>query len=657
MLYWQSEPYSIGYTLKGSKIPNFFTIEDPVPYYTGKPSENFLNPYLFDYLAELARKKFPYNMTIMTWAMSDNAPIDPELPEAVKEWNEKFASPRLIITSVKQFFGDFEAAYKDKIPVVSGDYTEFWTDGIASAAKETGYNRNASEQLQQADAIWALRNKLPYPAKDFDTTWNNILLFNEHTWGAYNSISNPDDPKAISQWGYKRSFALKGKEQSASLLEKATAGSAIANTVDVYNTIGDTRSEVVVLSAAQSAAGDLVKDINGKNVPSQRLSTGELAVLVQYIAPFSKQRFTIHAGKAFANTKATATTTTLQNGLYKIVLDETTGNIIRLERTGISRNLADSGGLNQYSYLPGDSLEKIQYAGPAKISIKEKGPLVVSLLVDSPAPGANALSREIRLVAGVDRVEIINTIDKKAVTAKEGVHFAFPFNVTDAQVRYSIPWGSVNVEADQLQYANRNWYTVQRWVDVSNKEYGITWSTPDAPLFEVGKQTTANLVGGLHDSPQWINFTEQHPALYSWVMNNLWHTNFRHSQEGIATFRYYLQVHHTYDAFAVNQAGLANHRPLVAAAAAGNASEALFFNIDTKAVYIESIKPADDGKGVVLWLVNTSDMAAPVTFTAKDKAVALNIWESNMLEEYKQQLNNKVTLPAKGIMMLRVETK
>lgn len=657
MLYWQSEPYSIGYMLKGSKIPNFFTVEDPEPYYTGKPSENFLNPYLFDYLAELDRKKFPYNMTIMTWAMSDNAPIDPELPDAVREWNEKFVSPRLIITSVKQFFGDFEAAYGDKIPVVSGDYTEFWTDGVATGAREAAYNRNASERLQQADAIWALRNKPAYPAEEFDTTWNNILLFNEHTWGAYNSTTNPDDPKVVSQWEYKRSFALKGADQSTSLLAQAAAGDKVANSVDVYNTINDTRTELVILPAAFSTAGDLVKDASGRKVPSQRLSTGELAILVQHIAPFSKQRFTIHAGKAFTNTRCAVTTTTLQNGLYRIVLDRNSGDIVRLERTGISHNLADSGGLNRYSYLPGDSIEKIVYAGPAKISIKENGPLVVSVLVESSAPGANTLSREIRLAAGVDRVEIINTIDKKLVASKEGIHFAFPFNVADAQVRYSIPWGSINVEADQLQYANRNWYTVQRWVDVSGKDYGITWSTPDAPLFEVGAQTSADMLGGLYDSPKWINFTEQHPTIYSWVMNNLWHTNFRHAQEGPTTFRYYLRVHQGYDAFEVNQTGLANHRPLIAAPAAGNANESLFFNIGAKAVYIESIKPAADGNGVILWLVNAAADDATVTFTARESTATLNIWETNMLEEYKQQLNNKVTLPAKGILMLRVEKK
>jgi len=29
LLFWQCQPYSIGYRLKGTKIPNFFTIDDP----------------------------------------------------------------------------------------------------------------------------------------------------------------------------------------------------------------------------------------------------------------------------------------------------------------------------------------------------------------------------------------------------------------------------------------------------------------------------------------------------------------------------------------------------------------------------------------------------------------------------------------------------
>jgi hypothetical protein len=658
LLFWQSSPYSIGYTLKGSKIPNFFTVEDPKPYYTGKPSDNFLNPFLFNYLSKLEQRNPPYNMTLLTWAMSDNAPIDPELPDAVKAWNERYASPRLIITSVKQFFHDLEENYKEQIPVISGDYTEFWTDGIASAARETGINRRAADQLQQAAAIWALCGKPAYPAADFDSAWTNIIMFNEHTWGAHNSVSHPEDPKAISQWNYKQAFALKGDSLTTALLQKSAAGgNTVSNAVDVYNTLSQQRTGLVIIPAALSTAGDLVKDSKGRKVPSQRLSTGELAVLAQNILPFSKQRFTIHPGQAYVAERASVSGTRLQNGFYSIEVDSSTGNIIRLIRKGISRNLADSGGINEYTYLPGDSLEKIQYAGKATIRIKEKGPLVASLLVSSGAPGANGLEREVRLVAGIDRVELVNTIDKKAIASKESVHFVFPFRIPGAQVRYSIPWAGITAEADQLPHTNRNWYTLQRWVDISNENTGITWSSPDAPLFEIGRTpTTAGLIGGLHDSPLWKTYTEQQPAISSWVMNNLWHTNFRRDQEGMASFRYYLQAHNGYDAAAANAYGLDNHQPLIAAPAAGAAEESMFFNISAKGVYVENVSPARNGKGVVLQLVNPTAVPASVTLTPKNGSKPLQIKQSNLLEEDGAALGGTFTLPARDVIMIHVAT-
>ena len=217
LLFWQCQPYSLGYKLKGDKIPNFFTIEDPKPYYTGHPSDNFLNPYLFQYLAGLEQNSFPYDMTILTWAMSDNAPIDPELPDAVKAWNERYSSPKLIITSVQQFFNDFEAKYKDEIPSFEGDYTEYWTDGVSSAAKETALSRETSDKLKQAEAIWAIKGKAGYPAESVDEVWKNLLLYNEHTWGAYNSVDKPEDEKVKSQWAVKKGYVLTAHKLTDSL--------------------------------------------------------------------------------------------------------------------------------------------------------------------------------------------------------------------------------------------------------------------------------------------------------------------------------------------------------------------------------------------------------------------------------------------------------
>ena len=372
-----------------------------------------------------------------------------------------------------------------------------------------------------------------------------------------------------------------------------------------------------------------------------------------------KRTYSVTAGKAYRNGSSTVALNNLSNGIYSISIDTKTGDINKITRTLNEKTqvLVDTAGFNQYSYMPGDSLQNIETSGPAAISIKENGPLLVSLLIKSAAPGADALSREIRLVSGMDKVELINTIDKIAIRKKESVHFSFPFKVDGAQVRYSIPWGSITAESDQLPDANRNWYTMQRWVDISNESYGVTWSSPDAPLFEIGNITTADLLGGLHHARQWLSYTPQSSRIFSWVMNNLWHTNFRVEQEeGPATFHYFFQGHDKgYDGFEANQAGLNDHQPLVVAAADHTGNQ-VFFKIQGNNIYVESLKPADDGKGVIAQIVNCSDTDSRVR-VAPQTAGSIEIWESNLMEEKNASLNTAFIVPARGITTIRIEKK
>lgn len=659
LLFWQCQPYSIGYTLKGSKIPNFFNIDEPKAFYTGHPSENFLNPYLFQYLNKLVSNSFPYDMTILTWAMSDNAPIDPELPDAVKMWNERYASPRLVITSTKQFFTDFEAKYKNEIPLLKGDYTEYWTDGVGSAAKETAINRNTSSKLQQANAIWTIRNKIPYPVTKFEEAWKNILLFSEHTWGAYNSISEPQNPKVKEEWSIKQGFALNGQKQTDSLMQLALkdAGS-LTNAIDVYNTGSSVRSDLVMVSANLSQAGDLVKDIRGNKIASQRLSTGELVFMAKGIAAFAKSRYTVNPGKAYsAGTSVKIASNTITNDIYTIELDNKTGTIKKLIGLTSKRNFVvqDSVSFNQYLYLLGDSLKNLQTSDNAQITLKEEGPLVASLLIKSSAPGCNSLTQEIRLVQGSDKIEIINTVDKKAVLKKEGVHFAFPFNIPNPELRYNIPWGSVLNGYDQLPNGNKNWYAMQRWLDISNEEFGVTVSSPDAPLFEIGS-ITANLLGGLYNSPLWIKDQPSSSRIYSWAMNNHWHTNFVASQEGLMSFRYFIKTHEKpYNAYNANLFGIENHKPLIVSKASGNADEKLFFTLNgNNQVFAESLQPAADGKGVIMQLINSSDKAGSVTISPRT-GKAVNIWASNILEEKLSAIKSSFTIAGKDNVSIRVE--
>ena len=154
-------------------------------------------------------------------------------------------------------------------------------------------------------------------------------------------------------------------------------------------------------------------------------------------------------------------------------------------------------------------------------------------------------------------------MDKKAIKEKEGIHFGFGFNIPDPVTHADIPWGIIELEKDQLPAGNRNWIAFQRWLDISGKDRGITFCSLDAPVFESGNMT-ANILGAATNSPKWIRKLEPSSTIYSWALNNHWHTNFPLSQEGKIRFRYRLLPHNSeYDAAASNRFGLEQAQPLV----------------------------------------------------------------------------------------------
>ncbi len=100
------------------------------------------------YMNDLAAKGYPYDM--LQWRyniVSDNGPVDSTLSDFVREWNEKYSSPRLIIANAGTMMQEFERKYGKSIPTWSGDFTPYWEDGAYSTAKEEGDVRVLSARL------------------------------------------------------------------------------------------------------------------------------------------------------------------------------------------------------------------------------------------------------------------------------------------------------------------------------------------------------------------------------------------------------------------------------------------------------------------------------------------------------------------------------
>jgi alpha-mannosidase len=619
-----------------------------------------LTQFLPSYLSELETNAYPYDITYLRWNVhGDNGSPDEHLSDVVKDWNARYVYPKLVISTTATAFREFEVRYGARLPVFRGDYTPYWEDGAASSARETALNRASDERLVQAEALWTIRNPGAYPAAEFQEGWRNALLYSEHTWGAHNSISQPDLPFVQEQWKVKQGFALAADRISRELIRSASNPAEPvlgAEWIDVYNTSSWPRTDLVTVSAENSRTGDRVIDGFGKPVLSQRLTSGELVFVARKVSPFGASRFRVEPGSCVLKGNAKAEATRLISSDFFLRIDELTGNIQYLYSRLVGRELVNSNAptqLNQYFYLPDSDTRGAQSSGPPRIRIKENGPLVASLLIESDAPGCKSLTREVRVVDGLNRIELINTLDKLAVRAKEGVHFGYGFDVPKGVIRMDVGWAQVRPEIDQIPAACKNWFSVQRWLDISNDRFGVTWCPVDAPLVELGG-LTANLIGSQTDPSVWIKHLSPTQTIFSWVMNNHWHTNYRADQEGPTVFRYALRPHRIFAPDEAAKFGVSCSQPLLALRAGGLSPLESWLRLSNDKVAVTALKPADDGKGWIVRLFGFSGQPQTVKLLW-GKPSPQRMWLSDLSEMPRHEASRSIEVPAWGIVTLRAE--
>lgn len=628
--------------------------------------------FVADYQEQLQKSVYPYDIAYIRWSgHGDNAVPDSAICGFIKEWNAKYIWPKFIISSTSTAFRAFEQRYGDRIPRVRGDWTPYWEDGAGSSALETAMNRASADRLTQAEALWTMQNPGSYPVADFEDAWRDVLLYSEHTWGAWCSVSDPENKATKEQWEIKRSYALKADSMSRELLDRALPRAGArkpTRAVDVFNTSSWQRTDLVLLSKNLSAGGDRVTDNKGRPVPSQRLTTGELAFIASDVPPFSKRRYALSTGKSFSSGKASAHDNVLANDIVRVRVDKRTGGLTELSIHGIHTNFADTASsyaINDYLFLPGDNIANLRRNGPVTITVKEPGPLVASFLIESGAPGCNKLTREVRLIAGFDYVELINTVDRKRTSAtgppgswefaqkggKESVNFAFPFNVEGGAMRLDVPLGTMQPEIDQMPSACKNWFTVGRWADVSNEHQGITWVTLDAPLVEVGG-ITATLLGSQTDPSVWRKHVDSTQELFSWAMNNHWSTNYRAYQEGPVVFRYVLRPHLTFEPDAATRFATALSQPLIVAPASGKPTSPSRLLIEPEGVIVLAMKPSDDHKAIIVRLFGASGRTEKARLRWAAPAPKA-MWLSQTSERQLGRIDSEVEVPAWDVITLR----
>ncbi|AEV96924.1 glycosyl hydrolase 38 domain protein [Niastella koreensis GR20-10] len=198
--------------------------------------------------------------------------------------------------------------------------------------------------------------------------------------------------------GNKAAYFEEADKISQELIAKALASVTTegSNTIAVINTLSWPRNGLVVLPAGQSNAGDRVVDETNKEVPAQRLTSGELVFQSASIPALALKTYKITAGTCSITSMLKAGAFSLQNDKLSLTIDEKTGSIKSLTEVKANRELIDTTAafqLNSFNYVPGvwDGRQSSGNSIPATdiaVKVKEQGPLIVSLLITSKAPGS-----------------------------------------------------------------------------------------------------------------------------------------------------------------------------------------------------------------------------------------------------------------------------
>lgn len=619
MLFLQGFPYGIGYTIKGSKyglgkIQTFTNDYDRVS--TGRPMEHFLHPFIFNETEKLEEAGSPYDLFAMTWSMADNCVIDADLPDAVRQWNSIYAYPKLVIAGAKDILDAWEKKYASIIPTYTGDFTEFWTNGLGSDAASVGTGREAKEELVQAEILSSVLGTENYPAEKMNAAWENHLLSAEHTWGA----QDPTSLLAEQVERIKAGYFIHAKKESEALIAALLAPfeDTTAPGFAVINTLSWSRNAIVTLTKEQSRFGDVVVDEKNCPVLSQRLTTGELIFRAEQVPALGSKWYRVMAKSITGRHPLLVTTTTLRNDRLSIKVSPVTGNVTSVKNINNGYEYVDSvAGLNSYQYITGvyngvDKPNAPVTVSNVSITIKEQGPLLVSLQVTSKAEGVTGLTREIKLYQGSPVVHFSNTFNKIATRTKEGMHFGFAFNLPGATGHIDMPWSIVTPGVDQLDGANKNWFTFQRWVDISSKQKGITWTAIQSPLLEWGS-LSGNILDGARQYWLWQTRVPASSTIYSWPLNNHWDTNFPLQQGGMMQQQYSFMIHDGYDAVTANRFGMEAHRPVIVVQAKKNINLKTLVRIDNPRLVISTLRRTNDNKAILLRVRSVSDKKETLT--------------------------------------------
>ncbi len=614
LLVWNGEHYHFGNELHfAPRGGTSYMIKDELTRLTrpeeGPPDEDKLDEIEFmiletrleRYLANMEEEGYPWNFVpfVVSGAITDNAPPFAAILPRIRKLNERHPGRfNVKMATLDDFFARLETV-RDEIPVYSGDWTDWWADGIGSTPKAVSLYKDAQRRYHLVKKLGRELSPLSdhYQSR-LGSGLEDMMLFSEHTWGYSSSISEPWTAEVATLDQKKQAYAANAHTAISECLDATLRElGEVSIQVDrkqrfvIKNPHPRPISSKAVLEVeywdsiegklfdpresfelwCEEKQGTLDYQIERaarcfRMIVPLEMESGETlhvemksAAKTDAMAVTSKNRAYIGAdGVADIDHPGEDTLYRTKTRYFELEFAEGIGLVSLKDRrsgeeliakaapaapfTGVRERTDGSRSQTDVRRRMGRNRKapatKRSFAVMTDLKLVENGSVYTTRQLDYELDGCSFWQVFIRAYRELPLIEVSVRLHKESCWDPENVYLALPFTAGEnAELWMDKTAAVLRPGIDQLPGSNEEFWLGQ---------YGLAWQTPerslllalkDAPLVTLGRLEAHAIK--LHDK---ANTELNRAPLWNWLMNNFWETNFKAEVGGFYQFDYVLKL-------------------------------------------------------------------------------------------------------------------
>jgi len=524
---------------------------------------------------EAAGYRHPVLLISMTsmWRY-DNDPPFPPLSDFVAAWNKLGLEPRLRLTTATEAMRNLERVAGPHAPEYEGEWTDWWANGTACAPREVAASRLAKRNLIAAESpLWG-----PLDAatrRRIKELWQDICLFDEHTWGSGMSVGQPYSLDAQGQWNEKARLAWRPMALSEWLLGQRARtrlgsmgeGLWLANPTEMPFTGWATlitsclRQETHMIVDPETGRrmalyyepGPLWgrpqsdKDLSYEDVSAtfpDRSPNRFARFWVENLQPNSVKKFlfsrekTIEESAGGVEPTLTADAqgwpqTAIWPGMTKPLFTAGLGDVLAVKVRGFAPRWVSQDIWNITDPVKKQELqnEKLEFttakaAGPATV---QNGPHTLLFVQRIEHPRLKWGTRRLELWKNELRARLTVRFNRISSFDPELLCVISPLPCDGVLPRLSSGGMGFTPFQDQLPGSCRDYFAVDGWAHYATGDGHWLWVSRDAPLVAVD---------GPHPKSRLTQPPQRTGRMVAIVYDNFWYTNFQGDSPGVMEFQF-----------------------------------------------------------------------------------------------------------------------